>query len=178
VFEVSEMEQLVLARAKTPHFTAFHVFFLENPQAIPFLIELAFSAKQHPVPAYSAWLLVHIAKAKPQLLYKFQAHLEDGLLQTSKHDVQRSMLVVLLHLPLRRQNEGVLLELYFTIFQDQDLKVANRVYALYHLKKMLKKYPEIDTEIKAQISIIQELGDMKPALKIGIRNYLKGTTGY
>jgi hypothetical protein len=43
---------------------------------------------------------------------------------------------------------------------------------------MLKKYPEIDTEVKAQISIIQELGDMKPALKIGIRNYLKGTTGY
>lgn len=178
MFDVSEVEQLVLARAKTPNFTMFHLFFLENPQAIPFLIDLALSAKQHPVPAYSAWLLVHIAKAKPQLLYKFQAQLEEGLLQTSKHDVQRSLLVVLLHLPQRRQNEGDLLGLYFTIFQNQDIKIANRVYALYHLKKMLKRYPEIDTEVKAQISLLQELGDMKPALKIGIRNYLKGTKGF
>ena len=172
MLELSEIEELILARAKTPHFTAFHQFFLENPGAISLLIQLAFSDKKHPVPAYSAWLLVHIAKTKPQLLYKLQAQLEEGLLQTTKHDVQRSLLVVLLHLPLRRQHEGNLLELYFSIFQDHNLKVANRVYALYHLKRMVKKYPELDAEVKAQMSIIEELGEMKPALKVGIRNYL------
>ncbi len=171
--DLSEIEELILSRAKTPHFTAFHEFFLEQPAKVPLLIALALSQKAHPTPAYSAWLLVHIAKAKPQLLYKLQAQLEEGLLQTTKHDIQRSMLVVLLHLPLRRQNEGNLLELCFSLFQDQNLKVANRVYALYHLKRMVKKYPEIDTEVKAQIGIIQELGEMKPALKVGIRNYLK-----
>jgi hypothetical protein len=170
--ELSEIEELILARAKTPHFTAFHRFFLEQPAAVPKLVALALSKNAHPVPAYSAWLLVHLAKAKPQLLYKLQAHLEEGLLQTTKHDIQRSLLVVLLHLPLRRQNEGILLELYFAIFQNQDSKVANRVYALYHLKRFVKMYPEIDQEVKAQIGIIQELGEMKPALKVGIRNYL------
>jgi hypothetical protein len=172
VLGLSEIEGLILARAKKPHFTAFHQFFLENPEAIPLLILLAFSDQKHPVPAYSAWLLVHIAKVKPQLLYKFQGQLEKGLLCTNKHDVQRSLLVVLLHLPLRRQNEGNLLELYFSIFQDHDLKVANRVYALYHLKRMVKKYPELDAEVKAHMSLIQELGEVKPALKVGIRNYL------
>jgi hypothetical protein len=172
VLDLSEIEELILVRAKTPHFTAFHSFFLENPEAIILLIQLSVSDKKHPTPAYSAWLLVHIAKTKPQLLYKLQAQLEEGLLQTTKHDVQRSLLVVLLHLPLRRQNEGNLLELYFSIFQDNNLKVANRVYALYHLKRMVKKYPELDAEVKAQISIIEELGEMKPALKVGIRNYL------
>lgn len=139
MLELSEIEDLILTRAKTPHFTAFHQFFLENPEAIPLLIQLALSGKKHPVPAYGAWLLVHIAKAKPQLLYKLQAQLEEGLLQTKKHDIQRNLLVVLLHLPLRHQNEGNLLKLYFSIFQDHNLKVANRVYALYHLKRMVKK---------------------------------------
>lgn len=170
--ELSEIEELILTRAKAPHFTAFHQFFLEHPELIPLLIQLAFSDKKHPVPAYSAWLLVHIAKAKPQLLYKLQAQLEEGLLQTSQHDIQRSLLVILLHLPVRRQNEGNLLELYFSIFQDHNLKVANRVYALYHLKRTVKIYPELDLEVKAQISLIEELGEMKPALKVGIRNYL------
>ncbi len=170
--ELSEIEELILARAKKPRFTDFHQYFLEHPKAIPLLLHLSLSDKPHPVPAYSAWLLVHIAKAKQQLLYKLQAQLEEGLLQTTKHDIQRSLLVVLLHLPLRRQNEGNLLELCFSLFQDQNLKVANRVYALYHLKRMVKKYPEIDTEVKAQIGIIRELGEMKPALKVGIRNYL------
>lgn len=172
MLELCEIEGLILARAKLPHFTEFHQFFLDKPAAVPLLIDLALSEKQHPVPAYSAWLLVHIAKAKPQLLYKFQGQLEQGLLLTNKHDVQRSLLVILHHLPIRRPNEGAILELCFSLFQDQNLKVANRVYALYHLKRMVKKYPEIDTEIKAQIELIKDLGELKPALKVGIRNYL------
>ena len=86
--------------------------------------------------------------------------------------MQRSLLSVLLLLPLRHKNEGALLDLYFTIFQDQNKQVANRVYALYHLKRLCKKYPEIDTEVRAQISIIQELGPMKPGLKVSVQNYL------
>lgn len=172
MLELSEIEALILARAKKPHFTSFHQFFLESPELIPHLIQLVFSDKKHPIPAYSAWLLVHIAQSKPQLLYKFQHQFEEGLLQTTKHDIQRSLLVVLLHLPLRRQNEGNLLALYFSIFQDVNLKVANRVYALYHLKRFRQKYPEIDMEVKAQIALIEGIGEMQAALKVGIRKYL------
>jgi hypothetical protein len=86
--------------------------------------------------------------------------------------VQRSLLSVLLLLPLRRKNEGALIDLYFSIFQDHNLKVVNRVYALYLLKRYVKKYPEIDIEVRAQVSIIQEFGAMKPWLKVSIQNYL------
>jgi hypothetical protein len=46
------------------------------------------------------------------------------------------------------------------------------VYALYHLKRFLREYPEIDQEVRAIIEMI-EAQPMKPALKVGIRNYLK-----
>jgi len=173
VLERNEIEALILARAQKPHFTSFHQFFLDSPVLIPLLIQLVFSDKKHPIPAYSAWLLVHIAKSEPQLLYKFQNQLEEGLLQTTKHDIQRSLLVVLLSFPQRQKNAGSLLDLYFRIFQDADIKVANRVYALYHLKRLRKKYPEIDVEVRAQIALIEALGQVKPALRVGIRNYLK-----
>ncbi len=169
---IGEIEKLILARSKTALFTSFHQYFLDNPKDISHLIELALSYKAHPVTAYSAWLLVHVAKSKPQLLYKFQDQLELALLATTKHDIQRSLLVVLLSFPSRNKNAGALLDLYFSIFQNSDIKVANRVYALYHLKRLRKKYPEINAEVQAQIELIHELGEIKPALKIGIRNYL------
>ena len=173
MFAPAEIEALILTRAKKPHFTALHRYFLENPKAIPVLIDLSLSDKQHPIPAYSAWLLVHVAKEQPQLLYRYQDQLEMGLLQTTKHDIQRSLLVVLLSFPQRQKNAGALLDLYFRLFKDADTKVANRVYALYHLKRLRKKYPEIDVEVKAQIDLIEALGELKPALKVGIRKYLK-----
>lgn len=173
MFALAEIEALILTRAKQAHFTALHRYFLENPKAIPVLIDLSLSDKKHPIPAYSAWLLVHVAKHQPQLLYRYQDQLEMGLLQTTKHDIQRSLLVVLLSFAQRQKNAGALLDLYFHIFQSHDAKVANRVYALYHLKRMRKKYPEIDAEVKEQIALIEELGELKPALKVGIRNYLK-----
>ena len=169
---LGEIEALILARSKTASFTAFHQYFLDHPKDIPHLIELALSKKAHPVPAYSAWLLVHVAKSQQRLLYKFQDELELALLATTKHDIQRSLLVILLSFPSRNKNAGALLDLYFGIFQNPEIKVANRVYALYHLKRLRKKYPEIEAEVKAQIELILELGEIKPALKIGIRNFL------
>jgi hypothetical protein len=66
VFEEQDIEQLILARAKKPRFITLHRYFVDHPLALPTLVRLSFSEKQHPIPAYSAWLLVHVAKAKPQ----------------------------------------------------------------------------------------------------------------
>jgi hypothetical protein len=167
-----DLESELLKRAKAPNFVAWHAFFLEQPRYITELVQLALSNKKHPVPAYSAWLLVHIAKANTSLLAPFQDHLTEGLLLTNNHSIQRSILVVLLELPQKRKFKGELLDCCFRIFSDPDKEVANRVYALYHLKRFLREYPEIDQEVKAIIEMI-EAQPMKPALKVGIRNYLK-----
>ncbi len=172
MFDVSAVEELVLARAKKPNFTAFHQFFIENPKALPFLVDLSLSQKTHPVPAYSAWLLVHIVKANPGLLAPFQEQLTAGLLHTANHSVQRSLLVVLLELPIKRKFKGELLNYCFEVFVNPDTAVANRVYALYHLKRFVKSYPEIDQEVRSIIAIL-ESQEMKPALRVGVRNYLK-----
>jgi hypothetical protein len=172
VLDESAVEELILARAKKPRFTDFHQYFLEKPKAIPFLVDLSLSQKAHPVPAYSAWLLVHIAKAKSSLVAPFQDQLTEGLLVTNNHSIQRSLLVVLLELPIKRKFKGELLNYCFEVFANPDTAVANRVYALYHLKRFVKSYPEIDQEVRAIIAIL-ESHEMKPALRVGIRNYLK-----
>lgn len=166
------VEELILARAKQPHFTDFHHYFIEHPGAIASLIALVFSLKRHPVPAYSAWLLVHLSKEKPSLLAPFQDQLTAGLLATENHSIQRSLLAVLLQLPIKKNYKGELLHYCFEVFARSDNNVANRVYALYHLKRFVKDYPEIDQEVRAIISMI-EPHEMKPALRVGIRNYLK-----
>lgn len=168
----SALEQELLTRAKAPHFVAWHAFFLEQPQHIAELVNFTLSHKKHPVPAYSAWLLVHIAKANSSLLAPFQDQITKGLLLTQNHSIQRSLLVILLELPQQSKFEGEVLDCCFRIFSDPEKEVANRVYALYHLKRYLREYPEIDQEVKAIIEMI-EAQPMKPALKVGIRNYLK-----
>lgn len=136
------------------------------------LLHLSLSDKPHPVPAYSAWLLVHIAKAKSSLVEPFQDQLTAGLLETTNHSIQRSLLVVLLELPIKRKFKAELLNCCFEVFANPDSAVANRVYALYHLKRFVKMYPEIDQEVRSIIALI-ESHEMKPALRVGIRNYLK-----
>jgi len=172
VFDERSIEDLILARAKSPNFTAFHQFFLENTKAIPLLVDLSLSQKAHPVPAYSAWLIVHISKAKPSLIASYQDQLTEGLLHLTHQRIQRSLLVVLLELPIKRKFKGELLNYCFEVFANTDTAVANRVYALYHLKRFVKSYPEIDQEVRAIIAIF-ESQEMKPALRVGIRNYLK-----
>ena len=142
-----DLETQLFERAKAPNFVAWHAFFLEQPQYIPELVKLALSDKKHPVPAYSAWLLVHVAKASASIMAPFQDQLTEGLLLTNNHSIQRSILVVLLELPQKRKFKGELLDCCFRIFSDPDKEVANRVYALYHLKRFLREYPEIDQEV-------------------------------
>ncbi|MEN9699516.1 MAG: hypothetical protein RLZZ301_714 [Bacteroidota bacterium] len=168
----NEIEALVLAKAKQAHFTEFHRFFLEHPTEIAALVSLALSFKKHPVPAYSAWLLVHISKAKPALLLPFQKQFEQALLTTTNHSIQRSLLALLLELPFCDEaHEGPLLDVLFEIFKTYEFKVVNRVLALYLLKRFVQKYPELDPEIRAQIELIQANG-LQPAMKVAIRNYL------
>ncbi len=172
MLDKSTVEELILARAKKPRFTDFHQYFLEHPKAMPLLLHLSLSDKPHPVPAYSAWLLVHIAKAKSSLVAPFQDQLTAGLLETTNHSIQRSLLVVLLELPIKRRFKAELLNYCFEVFANPDSAVANRVYALYHLKRFVKMYPEIDQEVRSIIALL-EGHEMKPALRVGIRNYLK-----
>ena len=174
MLDKSTVEELILARAKKPRFTDFHQYFLENPKVIPFLVDLSLSQKAHPVPAYSAWLVVHITKANPVLLAPFQEQLTAGLLQTTNHSIQRSLFVVLLELPIKRKFKGELLNYCFEVFARPDTAVANRVYALYHLKRFVKIYPEIDREVRSIIEFLDS-HEMKPALRVGIRNYFKRT---
>jgi hypothetical protein len=57
---------------------------------------------------------------------------------------------------------------------DENYKVATQVYALYLLIDFTKKYPEIKQEILEIIKIKAEKPHT-PALKMGIKNYLKAT---
>jgi hypothetical protein len=76
-------------------------------------------------------------------------------------------------LPLIEYKESEFLDKLIDNIKDDSNKVALFVYSIYKLIQFTKKYPEIKPEIEGIISLKEE--PMKPAMKIGIRRYLKET---
>jgi len=164
--------ELISTHYKSRDFIKIHVQFIEKPKLIPELIEVAFSNLEYPFPAYASWWLFHIARTNPKVLVPFQAQFIECVLEKENGSVLRNTLGVLLQFPLNEYKEGFLLNRLFHFLTCEDYKVATQVYSLYLLIKFTQKYPEIKPEI---IEIIQmkEEKPHTPALKMGIKNYLK-----
>jgi len=148
------------------------VIFIEKPELISELIEISFSNKKYPIPEYGSWWLFHISRSEPSLLQPHHELLIDCVLTTENGSVLRNSLGVLLELPLIEYKEGHLLDRLFYLLKQDVYKVAIHVYSLYLLIEFTKKYPDIKQEI-IEILKIKEANPHTPALKMGIKNYLK-----
>jgi hypothetical protein len=118
--------------------------------------------------------LFHIARSNATVLNQFQKLFIDCILENENGTVLRNSLGILLEFPLIEYKEGLLLDRLFHFLVDENYKVAIQVYALYLLIDFTKKYPEIKQEILEIIKIKAEKPHT-PALKMGIKNYLKAT---
>lgn len=147
--------------------------FLEDKSNLVKLIETSRSQLAHPYPAYASWMISNISKVKPDLLFEFQDQLVDLVLTSSNQSVLRNSVQTLINLPLPDHREGELLDRLLQFIKDDSNKVALFVYSIYLLAKFTLKYPEIKQEIQAIIGSKPE--NMKPAMRIGIRNYLSQT---
>lgn len=135
------------------------------------LVELSVSDLPHPYPEYSSWLMIHIAKKSPEVLEPFQPKMIDRILVSTNQSVLRNLVNVSEMLPLIEYKESEYLDRLVHFITDDSNKVALFVYSIYKLIQFTHKYPEIKYEIEGIISLKQE--PLKPAMRIGIRNYLK-----
>ena len=78
------------------------------------------------------------------------------------------------NLPLIDYKESEFLDQLIAFIKDDSNKVALCVYAIYKLIQFTEKYPEIKPEIVGIIELKQTV-TIQPAVRIGIRNYLKAT---
>jgi hypothetical protein len=168
------VQELILNHYKSRDFIQQHTYFIENPQFLPELIEVAQSDLKYPFPQYASWWLFHIGRSNSSILIPFQSRFIDCVLENENVSVLRNTLGILLEFPLIDYKEGFLLDRLFQFLQSDNYKVAIQVYALYLLINFTKKYPEIKQEI-LEILKIKEEQPHTPALKMGIKNYLKAT---
>lgn len=148
--------------------------FIQEPQLIPELVEIAISDLKHPFPECASWLLTHIVKTNPELLEEFQPQFIDCLLKSKNQSVLRNLCNTCSHLPLIDYKESEFLDQLIDFIKDDSNKVALFVYGMYKLIQFTQKYPEIKSEIEGIIELKQTV-NIQPAVRIGIRNYLKAT---
>ncbi|TNF48127.1 MAG: hypothetical protein EP305_06265 [Bacteroidetes bacterium] len=163
------IKELIDKTYRTQNFPKNAELFIREPRNIPELVNVAISDLSHPYPEYASWLLIHISKEDTRLLIPFQEQLIDRILTSDNQSVLRNLVNTIQTLPLIDYRESELLNRLIIFISDDRNKVALFVYALYKLIQFVKKYPEIDFEIKSILSLKQE--PLKPAMRVAIRNY-------
>ncbi len=167
-----KVQELILYHYKSRDFISKHRYFIENPELLNELIEVATGNLNYPLPEYASWWLFHIARTNAIVLNPFHQQLIDCVLKNENGTVLRNSLGVLNEFPLIEYKEGLLLDRLIHLLVAENYKVATQVYSLYLLAYFTKKYPEIKQEVLEIIKMKAEK-PLTPALRIGVKNYLK-----
>ena len=171
------VKELINKFYKSTEFTKLANRFIADPSLLHELVEISTSELQHPFTEYASWLLIHISKKAPKIIEPFQEQLIDAILISTNQSVLRNLMNVSVSLNLINYKESEFLDKTIEFISTDSNKVALYVYAINKLIKFTQKYPEIKTEILGIIEL-KKHHEMKPAMKIGIRNYLKETSNF
>jgi hypothetical protein len=167
------IQELIIEAIHSKQVTQLSHYFLENPQKIPGLMELACGNLHHPFPEYSSWILTHVANKNVNLLEKFYEQIVDALLKTKNESVRRNLLAVVVQFPLLNYEEGNLLNALIDWLTNPTTKPAIVMYTLEKLKQYCKQFPELKSEIIAILELKNEF-EITPAIKVAKRKFITG----
>jgi hypothetical protein len=168
------VKELISKYYKSSEFLNLADSFIADPSLLHELVDIATSELPHPFPEYASWLLIHIAKKAPNLIEPFNEKIIDSILISTNQSVLRNLMNTSVSLQLTEYKESDFLDKTIQFISTDSYKVALFVYSIYKLIQFTHKYPEIKPEILGIIDLKRD-NEMKPAMKIGIRNYLKET---
>jgi len=154
----------------TRDFTHLAELYINDSNLLRELVEVATSNMSHPYPEYASWLLVHISQKNQSVLESYQPQMIDRILVSENQSVLRNLVNTTNNLSLSQYKESEFLDRLLHFITDDSNKVALFVYAIYKLIQFTNKYPEIKSEIEGIITL-KESQELRPALRIGIRNY-------
>lgn len=171
-----DVKEFIRTNVKSKDFTSLYALFIEYPEHLDQLIEVATSDLKHPFPEYASWLVLHISKNKPKILEPFQAILIDRILTSGNQSVLRNLVYTNNCIGKTKYKEGEFLDFLFEALRNENNKIALQVYSLYTLITFVDDYPEIKSEINELLLL--KPTPMKPAMKVAIRNFQKATKGF
>jgi hypothetical protein len=173
---------LIEKNYKSSDFLLLADHFLQKPKLLNELVQVATDKLSHPFPEYASWLLIHIEKKSPGILVPFQDKFIAYLLHAKNQTVLRNLMSCCQVLPLIDYEESAFLDKLLEFVADDSNKVALQMYAIYKLIQFTQSYPEIQTEIEAIFALKEEngktKGNLKPAMRIAIRNYRQKTSTF
>ena len=144
--------------------------FLKDAKKIDALVQITHDLEEYPLKEYASYALTHLQKGGIDLSSHRKKFI-DTLFKTDDQTVLRNVTNMLSHMELTSYKESELLDLLLEFVIDPKNKVALHVYSIYILAKFVRKYPDLEQEIRTVI--IYNSKDKAPAYRIAIRNFEK-----
>ncbi len=164
-----EIKERILAIRQDRNFGDQQRHFEQNPAQVNELIHFISAEHPYPLPEYASWILVHLARKKRSLVQSYESRIIDNLFNTSNQSVLRNLVNTLSALKLTDYRESELVDLLISYLQNHENKVALQVYSMYVLLQFVEKYPELEHEILAVITLNEE--GKSPAYMAGKQNF-------
>ena len=145
--------------AKEWHYAPLVAEGLENPIALNAIVERAFNGTKKER-MRGCWILHHISDIRPELFYKKEREMIAQLDQMKTDAEARFILRYYskYQLPRHDEREGRLLDFSFNTIVTPSQAAAPRVYAMSIVHRMVKKYPELASELAQSIEMACEHG--------------------
>ncbi len=119
----------------------------------------------------ASWPLAYCVEAHPELAKKNISKIIDHLYKPSHHAVRRNFLRLLRYVPINDSLETKLIEVCFRFIQSADELLANKVFSIYLILTLCKKYPELYGELKAAMDL--QISYQSPGFKSAARRVEK-----
>jgi hypothetical protein len=167
-----DVKALIDANQRILGFQTLSDLFLEQPESVGSLVEIATSKEVYPYPQYASWLLLHVSRKNSSLVEPFYNLLIDGILESKNPSVLRNLLGASLCLPLREYKQGSFLDRLIALISDYDSKPGVIVYSIRKLTEFMKLYPELKQEIVTILEFREET-NLSPGILVWTRNILR-----
>ncbi|MBU3664244.1 MAG: hypothetical protein FGM41_13755 [Bacteroidetes bacterium] len=166
-------QKLIIEAIHSRQVTQLSNYFVQYPNKLPGLLELACGNLGHPFPEYASWILTHVANKKVSLLEKYYEPILDTLLKTNNESVRRNLLAIVNRFQLQDYEESNLLNVLFGWLANPNTKPAVVMYTLEKLKQYCKTFPELTREVIAILELRNE-SEITPAVKVAKRKFITG----
>ena len=145
--------------AKEWHYAPLVAAGIKDPKTLDAIVERAFNGTKKER-MRGCWILHHISDSRPELFYRKEREMIAQLDQMKTDAEARFILRYYskYQLPRYDECEGLLLDFSFNTIITPSQASAPRAFAMSIVHRMLKKYPELASELAQSIEIACEHG--------------------
>lgn len=166
-----EIHDLIDQFTKDRSFDSYLPLFLADRQLTDALFGLVERQEPYPYSDYASWIFSHVAHKDATFIQPFYKRIIDHLFVCENPSVLRSCLNAVNQLEFDDYREAERMDLCVKLILDKNYMVSVQVYAMYHLIPLVKRYPELKSEIDQVIALNDS--EATPAYLAAMRKYQK-----